>query len=97
MGMNSLYKIKNKKAISGVIAAVIMIAVVMAAVIIVWGAVIPMVREQLKGTESCFGIFEKVTINSMYTCYNSSSNSFQFSINIGDIDVEKVIVSISGG
>lgn len=103
-GMNKKVKINffiprilpnSRRGMSGVIAAVIMIALVMAAVIIVWGVVIPLVREQLTETESCFGIFGKVTINNMYTCHNSSSNNFQFSINIGDIDVDKVVVSVS--
>jgi len=91
--MNYKERGMGKKGISGVIAAVIMIALVMAAVIIVWSVVIPLIKNQLTETESCFGIFGKVTINNMYTCHNSSSNNFQFSINIGDIDVDEVVVT----
>ncbi|MHA1988097.1 MAG: hypothetical protein ACW98D_15790 [Promethearchaeota archaeon] len=86
---------KNHKAVSGVIVAVIMIALVMAATVIVWTVVNNLIKGKLGNVESCFGIFEKITINSRYTCYNDTSKEFQFSINIGDIDVDKVIVSIS--
>ena len=96
VSINKMLTLMKKKGISGVITAVIMIAVVMAAVVLVWGVVIPLIKNQLTETESCFGIFGEVTINSMYTCHNSSSNNFQFSINIGDIDVNEVLVSISG-
>jgi len=85
---------KEKRGISGVITAVIMIALVMATVIIVWGVVVPLIKNQLTETESCFGVSGKVTINNMYTCYNSSSNNLQFSITIKDIDVDRVFVSV---
>ena len=88
--------IKNRKGISGVITAVIMIALVLVAAVIVWVVVRNIVQGQLTGVESCFGVYGKVTINNRYTCYNSSSNKFQFSVNIGDIDVSAVLVSISG-
>ena len=86
---------KEKRGISGVISAVIMVALVMVAVIIVWGVVVPLIKNQLSETESCFGVSGKVTINNMYTCYNSTSENFQFSITVKDIDVEKVLVSVS--
>ncbi len=86
---------KEKKGISGVITAVIMVALAMVAVIIVWGVVVPLIKNQLSETESCFGVSGKVTINNMYTCYNSTSENFQFSITIKDIDVEKVLVAVS--
>ena len=85
----------KKKAVSTVIASVMAIALVFALVAIVWGVIVPLVKEQLRGAESCSGIFDKVTINNMYTCYNSTSEELQFSINIGDIDVDEVLVSIS--
>lgn len=87
---------ENKKAISGVITAVIMIALVMVAAIIVWVVVRNIVQGKLEGVESCLGIYEKVTINNMYTCYDSINDEFQFSLSIGDIDINNVIVSVSG-
>jgi len=85
----------KQRGLSGVIASVIMIAVVITSVVIVWGVVIPLVEDNLGESESCFGIFEEVTINSMYTCYDSDLGEFNFSINIADIDVDEVLVSVS--
>lgn len=89
-------RMKNKKGISGVITVVIMIALVMVVAVIVWVVVRNIVQGQLGGVESCFGVYDKVTINNMYTCYNPTLNEFQFSINIRGADVDSVIVSISG-
>ncbi len=87
-------KMKNRKAMSGVVTAVIMIGLVMVAAVIVWTVVRNIIQDRLEGVESCFGIYEKVTINSRYTCYDNPN--FQFSISIKDIEVDSIIVSISG-
>ncbi len=86
----------DKKGLSGVVTVVILVALVMAATSIVWIVVKNLVDSQLQKT-SCLEVFEKVTINSLYTCYNRTSNEFQFSISIGDIDIDGVLVAISGG
>jgi len=85
----------SKKGLSGIITAVIMIALVMAAAIIIWSVVNNMLKGKMESSEACFGNYNKVTINSMYTCYDSTNDRFHFSLNIGDIDVDSVIVSIS--
>ncbi len=92
MDMKLLY---NNKGISGVVAAVLMIALVMVVAVIVWVVVRNIVQGQIGTVESCFGVYDKVTLNDQYTCYNSDTDEFQFSIKVTDIDIEKVIVSIS--
>jgi len=87
---------KNKRGVSGVITAVILIALVMAAASIVWVVVNNIIKERLEGSGSCIGLFEKVIINNQYTCYNPDTEEFQFSISIEDIDIDKVVVSIAG-
>ena len=91
-----LYYKMNKKAISGIVAAVIMIALVVAIAGVVWVVVNNLVSEELEEAGTCLDVVGKVEINPQYTCYNASANEFQFSIGVGDIVVEKVIVSISG-
>lgn len=86
----------EKRAISGIITAVVMIALVMAASSIVWVVVNNLVRERLDEASSCFGTYDKVTINEEYTCYNSTSQELLFSINVGDIELTELLVSISG-
>ena len=85
----------HKKGISGVVTAVLMITLVLAATAIVWGIVNNTLNKQISNSESCFGNFEKVTINPVYTCYDSSAGEVHFSLSIGDIEVDEVVVSIS--
>jgi len=86
----------NKKGLSGIVAAVIMIALVMAIAGIVWNVVSNLVTEQLADAGTCLDVLGKVNINHEYTCYNHSSNEFLISIGIGDIAIEKLIISVSG-
>ncbi len=86
---------KDRKGVSGVITMVLLILLVVAVVGIVWVVVTNLIGEEIEQTESCFGIFDKVKLGTGYTCYNSSSGDFQFSINVGDIEIDEVLVSIS--
>ncbi len=94
--MDKKFSKMNKKGISGVVATVIMIALVLAAVAIVWGVVTNLIEDQLEESENCFNIFDKISLNSAYTCYNTSNNKLLFSVSVGDIKVNKILVSISG-
>jgi hypothetical protein len=96
MDTQSLYKIKNKKALSTVIATVLLILLVLVATTIVWTFVRNMVTERTQGTQSCFEAQSsgKVAIEDSYTCYNHSFNEVQFSINIGDIIIDSLLISI---
>ena len=87
--------IKRKKGLSEVVSAVLILALVVVMVGIVWAVVNNLVNDRLSESSSCFDTFGKVTINNRYTCYNSTSNEFQFSINVGDISLSEVLVGIS--
>lgn len=86
----------NSKGISGIIATVLLIALTLAVVAIVWGVVTNLVSEKLDEAGSCFDIFEKVELNPTYTCYNTSNGEFLFSISVGDINLESIVVLVSG-
>lgn len=88
---------KNKKGMSEIIVTVIMIGLVLALGVIVWQVVNSLVKGKLQNTQSCFGNFGKINLNSQYTCYNTSASpkEFDFSVSLGDITVDKVIISIS--
>ena len=85
---------KNKKALSMVVSTLILTLLVVYAGAIIWGVVSNMVDDKIEGSSSCFNIFGKVNINVEYTCYNPETDSIQFSLDIGDIDVDAVKVSI---
>ena len=88
--------VRGKKAISGVVTAVILIALAIAIVAIVWVVVNNLVQEELDEAGSCFEIFNKVTINPRFTCHNDTGNELQFSVSVGDIDVDEALVSVAG-
>ena len=86
----------NSKGLSGIVTVVIMIALVLGVAAVVWTMVSNMVNDRLESSSSCSGVFDKVTINGKYTCYNNSKKELSFSISQGDIELEGVLVSFSG-
>tara|TARA_Y100000310_G_scaffold342908_1_gene448197 strand:+ start:9603 stop:10121 length:519 start_codon:yes stop_codon:yes gene_type:complete len=90
-----IYKmIIKKKGISGIVATVIMIALVVGITSVLWLVINNLVKDQISSSESCFGNFGEVTLNKQYTCKNS--NEIQFAMNIGDISIDSVLISVSG-
>lgn len=85
----------NKKGISEVITTLILIALVIVVIAIVWKAIDSMLHKSIDQTEACYGNYGKIELNSRYVCYNSSSKEIKFAIKIGDVDVDRVIVSIA--
>lgn len=98
LDMKFLCKMKtgNKKGISQILATMIIIIMVLAAASILFSVVNNLVREELESSESCFGNFGQVTINKQYTCHDFDSNEFRFLINVGDVDIDGLLVSVSG-
>ncbi len=86
---------KNKKALSPIIATILMIALVLAAITIIWRIVDNLLEENIEESQSCFGIFDKAEINYEYTCYNSTSGELYFSINIKDLNLTKMLISVA--
>ena len=85
----------EKRGLSGVVSIVIFVGLAVAAIALIWAVVQGLVEDETKKTESCFNILDKVTINRDYTCYNSGEEELNFSINVGDINLDEVLVSIT--
>jgi hypothetical protein len=87
---------KNKKALSTVIATVLIILLVVASMAIVWTFVRNIVEGRTHATSSCFDVESsgKIILNNYYTCYNSTYGEVQFSIDIGDAEIDSLIISI---
>lgn len=90
-------KFQSKKAVSAVVTTMILIIISLAAVAVIWIAVNSIVKEGLENVQSCVDVIDKVQINELYTCYNSTGDEIWISISIGDIEVDNIIVSVSGG
>ena len=85
---------KGKGGLSEIVSVVLILALVVVMVGIVWTVVNNLVQDNLSQS-GCFENLGKVTINNDYTCYNSSTNELQFSINVGNINLDEAIVGIS--
>jgi hypothetical protein len=96
--MNKNYKNNNKKGLSTLIVTVILIALSLVAVGLLWGFVSNIVNGQIKNSEACYGNYDKVKLNTPYICYETSDNvnyKVRVSLSIGDVNIDKVLVSIS--
>lgn len=87
----------SKKGLSAVITTILLIGIAIILIAVVWVAVRQLVDTSLDSSKSCFNVFDKVKINERYVCYNSTGNEVLFNIEIGNLDVEKVIVSFHVG
>jgi flagellin-like protein len=88
------FKIYNRKGLSPVIASVLMIALVMAATAIIWASINTLLESQIDDAP-CVGNFDKVKIEKRYTCYDSTGEYLRLAIAIGDVDVDKLLVSVA--
>lgn len=61
--------LKNKKAVSAVVATVLIILITIAAVTIIWSAIIPMIDNQIEGAGDCLGSSQHLLLNEVSTCY----------------------------
>ena len=63
----------NKKGISAIVATVLIILITVAAVTIIWAAIIPMITENLAGSSECFAASAALSVVSDYSCQNYSA------------------------
>ena len=93
-------KVMNKKGISAVVATVLIILITVAAVAIVWAAVVPMFRNKLESGTVCFDAVSQVQVTDEFTCYDSDTNELRVRVSSssGDIDLTdlKILVYSSG-
>lgn len=90
--------LRNHRGLSTIVITVILIALSMAAVVLVWGFVNNLIKKQIGSSESCFGNYDKVQINKQYTCYEDAGGgnyNLRFSLIIGNVKVDKVIIAVS--
>lgn len=85
---------KNKKALSGVVTAIILIAITLSAGLIVGKIVKSLVENKLNSTASCYNIVEKVQVNEEFTCYNATGQYAQVSLSLGQISPTKVLIAL---
>lgn len=87
-------KLGKKKGMSAIVTTLLMVALALVLVGIIWATVTSLVRNQIKSS-SCIDTSGQVSINNRYTCYNSSSHELRFSISMGKISVDSILVAVS--
>ncbi len=61
-----------KKAVSALVATVLLILITVAAIGIIWSAVMPMINKATQYGQSCMNARLQIDTDSGYTCYNAS-------------------------
>lgn len=85
----------NRKGLSGVITAVILIALTITLIGVIWSIVSKLVTEKIDESSSCFNLFDKITINDEFTCYDSSQGgSIQLSLSLKDVEPDRILISV---
>jgi len=85
----------KKRAMSPVVATLLLVVLVIVIMVIIFAFVRNFTEEKIESAESCFDVQDKVLLNPSYTCYNDGS--LDFSIEIKDVEVEKILVAVSRG
>jgi len=62
----------QKKAVSALVATVLLILITVAAVGIIWGAIMPMINQATQYGQSCMNARLQIDTDQGYTCYNTS-------------------------
>jgi len=86
---------KNKKALSEVVSIVLIIAITLVLVAMIWVVIDNNIKGKLAKASSCHNIYEKISFDEDYTCYNQSANRMQFSISRGEIDLDYLLIGIT--
>jgi flagellin-like protein len=87
----------NKKGISAIVATVLIILITVAAVTIIWAAIIPMISNELGGATECFDASAALTVISDYSCFNETTGVVEVQVARATGDFTLVGLDISVG
>ncbi len=80
----------EKRGVSAVVATILIILLTVAAITIIWAAVIPMIQNSIGGSTACMNADISIDTSSGYTCFDSDDNVVGVQIKQGSKDVEIV-------
>ena len=91
--------IMQKRAVSDVMATVIIIALVIVAVTVVWVGVLPLIKNKVGGSDVCNSVDVSIENSQGYTCWASDKNVTLVQIKKGpnDVNISKMKFAISYG
>jgi len=85
---------KNKKAVSALIATVMLILVTMAAVVLVWQMVIPLIKTSIEKSNACRDAMIMVNTEAGFTYYDDATKTTSVMVGRGEKDVNIVGIQI---
>ncbi len=90
---------ENKKAVSALVATVLLILITVAAVGIIWGAIMPMLNRAMEMGQACLTARLTIDTTSGYTCYNTSTKEAQIMVGRGaeEFSLAGMQIGVSGG
>lgn len=73
-----------------------MVLLVIILVGVVWGITKGIVDKNT--SDSCFGNYNKITLNDEYTCYEKNGELYNviFSVSVGDVNIDGIVVTLVG-
>lgn len=89
----------KKRGISTLIATVLLVLITIAAIGIIWGAILPLIQRGLGQGKACgFETALKIDKSQGWTCFNASENTTIVMIErpLADFDLSGIVVQISG-
>lgn len=85
----------TKKAMSAIIAVMILILIILVGTGIIWNVINKTVDKGLGEAKSCYDLIGKVGVNSEYTCYDVDEDEMHVSVEVGDVDIDGLLIVIT--
>jgi len=88
----------NKKAVSAVVATVLIILITISAVTIIWASIIPMIQNRIAGSGDCLDASGQISINPDTTCVNQTGNFVKVGIQRlqGNFQLDSISIKVYG-
>ena len=80
---------------STVVATLLIIGLTLVAAGMIWGVVGNLIGDKLESAERCSNLLEKIEIEEDFTCYDKPLNELHISINIKELELDGILVSIA--
>jgi len=87
-------KILDERAVSGIVASLLLILITIASVSVLAFAIIPFVRNSLNDGTSCFEVIDKIEIINEETCYTLSPETTKIKVKAGNVELEGIYLII---
>ncbi len=91
--------LNDKRAVSAIVATVLLVLIAVAAVGIIWGAIIPMINKAMEMGQACMNARLTINTDSGYTCWNATGRVALVMVSRGaeDFKLAGMDLVVSGG